>query len=170
MARRYAANTQVSVEKSKYELDRLLSKHGASQRAIGHDEHAGRAVVAFRLHGKPVRLEMSIPTLASCRPARRDEEPRGWRGWTSQRRDHWVRRSCEQSQRQRWRALLLITKAKLEAIADGFSTVEHEFLADLVLPSGRRVEDEITSPLAVALEGQDVALLPGLERPEDRMH
>lgn len=42
----------------------------------------------------------------------------------------------EQENRQRWRALLLVIKAKLEAIESGISTFEQEFLAFIALPSG----------------------------------
>ena len=43
----------------------------------------------------------------------------------------------EQACRQRWRALLLIIRAKLEAAEAGISTLETEFLANIVLPDGR---------------------------------
>ena len=42
----------------------------------------------------------------------------------------------EQVCRQRWRALLLIIRAKLEAVASGITTLENEFLANIVLPDG----------------------------------
>jgi len=40
----------------------------------------------------------------------------------------------DQACRQRWRALLLVIKAKLEAVTAGISTIETEFLANIVLP------------------------------------
>jgi hypothetical protein len=46
-----------------------------------------------------------------------------------------------QRQRQRWRALVLVVKAKLEAVESGISTFEREFLADLMLPDGSTVGD-----------------------------
>ena len=42
----------------------------------------------------------------------------------------------EQEVRRRWRALLLVIKAKLEAVESGISTMDSEFLAFVVLPSG----------------------------------
>ena len=42
--------------------------------------------------------------------------------------------SYDQACRQRWRALLLVIKAKLEAVTAGISTIETEFLANIVLP------------------------------------
>ena len=40
----------------------------------------------------------------------------------------------EQPCRQRWRALLLVIKAKLDAVTAGISTMEAEFLSNIVLP------------------------------------
>ena len=46
----------------------------------------------------------------------------------------------EQACRQRWRALLLIIRAKLEAVESGITTLESEFLANLVLPDGGTID------------------------------
>lgn len=43
-----------------------------------------------------------------------------------------------QEQRRIWRALLLVVKAKLEAVNAGISTIEREFLADVVVPGQDR--------------------------------
>ena len=45
----------------------------------------------------------------------------------------------EQACSQRWRALLLIIRAKLEAVESGITTPESEFLANIVLPDGGTV-------------------------------
>lgn len=42
----------------------------------------------------------------------------------------------EQQERQRWRALVLIIKAKLEAVESGITTIEEEFLPHIVTPTG----------------------------------
>ncbi len=41
--------------------------------------------------------------------------------------------------RQRWRALALVIKAKLEAVASGIVTFDEEFYAHMILPDGRTV-------------------------------
>jgi len=46
-----------------------------------------------------------------------------------------------QERRRRWRALLLVIKAKLEAVSSGISTLEREFLADVVLPNSKTVSE-----------------------------
>ena len=45
----------------------------------------------------------------------------------------------EQACRQRCRALLLIIRAKLEAVESGMTTLESEFLANILLPDGGTV-------------------------------
>lgn len=46
-----------------------------------------------------------------------------------------------QRARQRWRALVLVVKAKLEAVESGISTFEREFLANIMLPNGATFGD-----------------------------
>ena len=46
----------------------------------------------------------------------------------------WVQ-ACQ----QRWRALLLIIRGKLEAVESAITTLESEFLANVVLPDGGTV-------------------------------
>lgn len=42
-----------------------------------------------------------------------------------------------QEARRKWRMMLMIVKAKLEFVSDGGSTIEREFLADVLLPDGQ---------------------------------
>ena len=45
--------------------------------------------------------------------------------------------------RQKWRALALIVKAKLEAVESGIVTFEEEFAMHMILPDGRRVAEHV---------------------------
>lgn len=68
----------------------------------------------------------------------------------------------ESEMRQRWRVLLLLIKAKLEAIESGLSTVQEQFLADIMLSNGARVGDWIVPQLAATYQkGGMPKLLPG---------
>ena len=107
--RRYAEGTKVSVSRTKVAIDELLERHGAHQRILGTDDIRGINLVAFTLGGRQVRFE-----LPHCR-----DDPR--------------------EQRRVWRALLLVIKAKLELVAGGDSTVDNEFLPNIVLPNGQTV-------------------------------
>ncbi len=115
-ARRYASGTKVDVNKTRAELDRILSKHGAIQRATMQDDEKGIAIVQFSLAGRMIRLRI-------------DRDPK--------------EKKPEQAEREAWRRLLLIVKAKLEIVMAGLSSVEREFLADVLLPSGETVHEKL---------------------------
>lgn len=151
----YAESTSVSVDKSRAELEKLLAKSGATQRMIGSDDDAGFAFVVFRLADRHVRLRVPLPKLdafklRTVRRCRVDATPE------QQRQAH------EQACRARWRAVVLLLKAKLEAIELGLSTVEREFLADVFLPDGRTVHEFLEEPLRDAYLGGTMPPLLGM--------
>lgn len=137
----YAANTEVPVDRSKLELERILRRAGASQYGTANDDAAGRAVVYFRLSDRAIRLSVPLPKRSEfVQDARRTrvlpaaEQEKRW----------------EQACRTRWRGLVLIVKAKLQMIDLGLSDVEREFLPDIVLPDGRSVAELFKPMLAEA--------------------
>jgi hypothetical protein len=67
-----------------------------------------------------------------------------------------------QNNRRLARALLLVLKAKLEAVASGVSIFDDEFLANIVMPDGKLVATHIRPRLAAAYAqgGEAPALLP----------
>jgi len=128
----FAAETKVPVERTKVELDQLLQKHGATQRMMGTDDGRGVGVVGFTLAGRQVRLKIPLPEREKYRSVQQ----------------------FEQATRARWRAALLVTKAKLEYIEMNMSTVDKEFLAQISLPDGGSV-------LEFLQDGLDQAYLNG---------
>lgn len=69
----------------------------------------------------------------------------------------------EQRQRSKWRVLVLVVKAKLEAIQSGVVTFEQEFLAHIVMPDNQTVGEHLVSKIAAAYEtGKLPPLLPGM--------
>ena len=68
----------------------------------------------------------------------------------------------DQAGRQKWRALLLVIKAKLESVKAGIVTFEQAFATDIVMPSGKTVWEEIRGPIKLAYaNGNNVQLLEG---------
>ncbi len=130
----YASGTTVSAEKSRLELEGLLAKHGATQRAVMTNDACGLVSIAFIIHAHKYRLDVPLPNRAEF--DRPKKPPHGWLSWTVARRVSWAEGQCAQAQRERWRAVVLACKAKLELVRMGISTIEREFLADLVLPDG----------------------------------
>ena len=72
-------------------------------------------------------------------------------------------KSWEQAGRQRWRALNLVVKAKLEAVDSGITTFEEEFLAHILMPTGETVGDYTLPQLEqIRMGGKKMPkLLPG---------
>lgn len=124
----YAKRTTVPTEKSITEIKRTLDRYGASQFAWAEDSQRGLASVQFALAGRCVRLVLRLPD--------REEFARSKRG---RRKQEHILKAWEQACRQRWRALALAVKAKLEAVESGLSTLEEEFLAWILLPGNTTV-------------------------------
>lgn len=132
--RRFAEGTKVAVEKSRAEIERLLASHGVSRLLVGSDAQSGSGFVQFELDGRQYRLLL---------PEREDG------------------RDPNQLERERWRALVLILKAKLEIVASEMTTAENEFLAYLVLPGGNTLGAELAPRLDQAIaSGKVTPLLP----------
>jgi hypothetical protein len=56
---RYAEGTSVSVEKSRAEIESILTRYGANGFVSGWQEN--RAFVAFMKDGRQIRLSMTLP-------------------------------------------------------------------------------------------------------------
>jgi len=146
VTRRYASGTTVPVERSRAELERLLRRAGATAFASAWDEESGVARFIFRLGGRMVRLEVYQPSW--------DEFVESGAGRKRKRPD--AEAAAEKEYMRRWRAQVLHVKAKLEMIADGMSSVEREFLADMLLPNGSTFAEEMLPRLAEAYETGDM--------------
>jgi len=129
---RYAAKTQVSSEKSKNEIERTLTRYGATEFVYG--TKLEWAVIAFKMVGRQIRFMLPLPD-------RTDPEftqyTRGNSRYAYERTEDAAAKLYEQAIRQKWRALALVIKAKLEAVESGITEFEDEFLAHIVLPNGQ---------------------------------
>lgn len=147
---KYAEATTVASDRSRAEIERTLRRYGASAFAYGWEDQT--AHVAFKIGGRQIRFRIPLPDRAGF-----TRTPTGRTRSQSAADEAW-----EQAVRQRWRALALVIKAKLEAVEAGITTVEDEFLAAVALPDGRTVGEWVRPQLAVAYGRGDMpALLPG---------
>ena len=137
----YAQKTAVAVEKSRAEIERLLARHRCSKFLAGIDHEAHRATVQFQAHNRIVKFELALPDP-------RDPKFKAIKGSYLQRTAAGVAKVIEQEERTRWRALLLVIKAKLEAVESNIATFEDEFLAHTVLPNQRTVAEHIGPMIA----------------------
>lgn len=149
---RFAANTDVSVEKSRAEIERMIVRYGAAQTAFMNAP--GRALIMFEANERRIVFELPLPDISDKRFSR---TPGGRQMLTPERR----MAAWEQACRQRWRALALVIKAKLEAVESGITTFEDEFLAHIVMPDGISVGKHIKPTIAAwYASGQMRPLLP----------
>lgn len=121
-----------------------------SSSCTGWDQDAG--VVGFKVGTRLIRIRIPLPNPAEFQ----------WTPTGKQRTDAQVRDLRDQATRQRWRALALVIKAKLEAVESGIATFEDEFLAYTMLPTGATVGEWAHEQLELAYQsGQVPELLPG---------
>ena len=150
---RYAATTTVPADRSKAEIESTLARYGADQFIYGWE--ATRAIIGFRYAGKNVRFVLPLPDpgsnefhLTPSGKQRRSEEA--------------AQRAYQQAVRQRWRALSLIVKAKLEATETGITSFEEEFLSYIVLPDNSTVGEYMLPQIESAYQtGRMPPMLPG---------
>jgi hypothetical protein len=155
-ARAYAAGTDVPADRSRAEIERVLTRFGATGFGYAWSEDHGAAQVVFEAHGRRIRFSLPMPDSAERRFTVDGRNRR--RSPSSARAAH------EQEVRRLWRALLLVIKAKLESSASGITTFEEEFLAHIVLPDGSTVGEWAVPQLGeLYSSGQMPALLPGTE-------
>ena len=121
MTRRFAEDTRVPVGQTQGEIKDRLRKAGADQIAVFESDE--RTAIAFRLGFAMYRVTIPIPTAAANR---------------------------EQEERRAWRLMGLLIKSKLEAIREGATTVEREFLADMLLYDGQTVSERMGPELQIA--------------------
>jgi hypothetical protein len=145
--RRFAEGTSVEVSSSQEQIKRLVTQHGATGFLLAEahrgDEFVG--VVQFQIFGRMLRYERVYPGVK--------EAPRG---------SYSPKRWQDGEWRRRWRALHLIIKAKLELVASGDTSFEHEFLGDIMLPNGQTVGSQAIPAIKHAYEtGEMPKLLTG---------
>lgn len=149
---RFAKGTEVSVEKSRAEIEKLIVRYGATSTAFMNAP--GRALIMFEAKGRRIVFELPLPDQAD---KKWDRDGRSRVRKPDERYKVW-----EQACRQRWRALALVIKAKLEAVESGITTFEDEFLAHIMMPDGQTVGQHVRPRVAAAYDqGGMVPLLPG---------
>lgn len=116
----YGSRTKVSPEESRTEIEAMLRRYGADSFGYATDSRTNTARIDFTYRDRPIRFILNLPDPQAPEFTRR-ETPRS--------------RDC--AIRQLWRALVLLIRAKLEAIESGITSFEGAFLADMVLPSGQ---------------------------------
>jgi hypothetical protein len=148
---KYAENTQVPIDRSKAEIEHILSKYGADE--FGYGIKSKQAVIAFVAHNKQIRFVLPLPNPDDFR-----KTPKG-----RTRKGGAINNAFEVESRRRWRSLALVLKAKLEAVSTGIVAFEEEFLPYIVLPGGKTIGEMIIPGLnEIYATGKIPKLLPDL--------
>jgi hypothetical protein len=148
--RGFAKGTTVPVAKSKAEIEALLLKHGATQYNAGWDAKRGLSRVVFQLHDRMFRFDVRLPNVEDFRVTKGRVKRSAADAKSAAEREHM----------RLWRVRYLIVKAKLELISERESTVEAEFLSDMMLPDGTTVRETIIPQIDRSYES---GLMPELD-------
>ena len=135
----YAERTDVTATRSKGEIDQMLRRAGADNILLG--DGSENFFVAFEMNDR--RLVFRVPT------PRRDQFLLTETGKT--RTASAIDNAVAQAHRQRWRALVLCIKAKLECVESEIETFDEAFLAHIVVPGAggaTTVGDHVLSDLS----------------------
>jgi hypothetical protein len=143
---RYAQNTSVPIDRSRAEVERVLARYGATGFGYSWErrevpivpvpvyepkiELREFATLVFHVRDRRVRLDIPMPS----------------------EREAGSTQKAEAAARQRWRAVVLVIKAKLEAVESGISTLDAEFLANIITDDGRTIGEAIIPRLSEAVK------------------
>lgn len=134
----YAARTSVPVDRTRSEIERLLERHGATGFAYGTT--AGSAMLAFEMRSRRLRFLVPMPAPNKTRTDLA---------------------KVQAEIRRRYRALLLVLKAKLEAVESQIVAFDSEFLAHIMIDGSTTVGDRVVPGIAQALESGQLPPLLG---------
>ena len=148
----YAENTKVNSEQSRAEIERTIERYGGSE--FGYMNTKGRAFIMFFAYERRVQFSLELPDP-------NDKAFTHTEARNKPRTDSARREIYEKSVRQKWRALALCVKAKLEAVDAGITTFEDEFLAHIVLPNGKTTSELVKPAIAKAYESGELPSLLG---------
>jgi hypothetical protein len=152
----YARNTSVPVERSRAEIERTLSKYGATR--FGTMTEPDGATIYFEHKGRQIQLRVPMPP----RTDKQFTQGRSsWRTVANSKRDQ----RYEQEYRRRWRVLLITVKAMLEAVDSKVLTFDQAFLAHIVIPGTAKTLGDALLPRLDALHASGLKALLA-ENPE----
>lgn len=141
--RRYAERTSVPVSQTRSQIEDMLTAHGAGGFMYG--SQPGQALLVFEM--KQRRLKFLVP-MPEINKTRSNEQV------------------VAKEQRRRWRALLLVLKAKLEAVNSEIVEFDSEFLAHIVVSGQTTVGDHMVPQMKTALATGKLPPLLGVGDPE----
>jgi hypothetical protein len=146
----YAKGTEVPVERSRAEIEKILTRYKATGFVFGWQ--GGQAAIMFEMANRRVKFVLPLP-----QPADFARTKQGHSRSPSERE-----RACDQARRERWRSFALVIKAKLESVESGIAVFDEEFMPWIVMPDGKTIGEHIKPKIEQAyIEKKMPPLLPG---------
>jgi len=144
---RYAQGTEVSVERSLGEVERILQRFGAD--SFAYQKKADSTAIAFEIRGLNVMMRVSMPAVKDFLLTDTGRKRTDSAAWSERDKE------C----RRRMRSLSAVIKAKLVAVDDGVATIEQEFLPYIQLPDGTSIGEALIPQIGALAAG--TLALPG---------
>jgi hypothetical protein len=137
--RSFAQGTDVSVAKSRTEIDTMLAKNGAT--SIGSLWGKDAALLVFEMKGRKIKLTLPLPE---------PSDPIFEKDGRGTRTDAQRASACDAEQRRRWRTLKLVIQSKMESVESGVETFDQCWLAHIMAPDGQTVGEAMIPQLVRA--------------------
>jgi hypothetical protein len=149
----------VSVSRTKADIEDTLAKYGATNFACGMLEDKNVAIIGFRVKTKAgellaIRIHLPLPSKEAFAKTRHKNSWNQKYLAPEQQHQRW-----EQACRSAWRALLLCVKARLASCDAGISTIEREFMSDIVAPDGQTLGQMILPQIPAMARGEPPRLM-----------
>lgn len=148
----YASKTSVSPGRSREQIQNELTRYGADSflyaESAASAEHGAGATIGFIVNGRRIRFDLPFP----------DREESRYDGRNYERAASTWAKAHEQAIRQRWRALYMAIKMKLETVESKITTFDEEFLAHIVIGEEQTLGSILVPRIDEIYDNGDVAL------------
>jgi hypothetical protein len=143
VARRFAEDTAVPIERSRQEITALLREWDCTSITWGDNFELGAAALGFtwRYEGQPyaVRFRLTMPTREQLEKEALELWPNQWHQGQKRSRAAYVERVLKNAPRAYHRLLLVKLKADLNAARAGLAKAEEIFLPWIIDQNGRTI-------------------------------
>jgi hypothetical protein len=156
-ASKYASRTDVSIERSEAEVKTTLRRYGCYDITAG--EYHGQSFLIAHYAQRRLKIVVNMPPRSAF-----EKNAAGNTMHPKQAMQAW-----EKECRRQWRVLVLLLKAKFEAVMASPEIFEYEFLAYIMDPAtGRTIGETIVPQIAGAYEGGEKPLQLQIGGPKPR--
>lgn len=153
MSRAYASGTTVTAAQTEGEIKALLAKRKVAKIATMVDgDHFD---ILFEYESVTYRISLPLP---NPEDARFTEYKQGSKIWA--RTATAARELYEKELNRKWRAFGAVIKAKIVAVEEGISSMEKEFIGNVVLKGGQTVAEQWAPQLPRLAASGDIRSLP----------